>query len=73
MEWRPKVLAIVDAGVNRLGLAVLGPAQNLDLYSKTWHNNGGSAEEWQHDKHHQLPEGYTHTTLVVQSRATCNL
>jgi hypothetical protein len=53
------VLAVVDAGVNRLGLAVLGPARNLDLYSKTWQNNGGSAEEWQHDEHHHLPKGYT--------------
>ena len=26
MEWRPKVLVIVDVGVNRLGLVVLGPA-----------------------------------------------
>lgn len=41
-------------------MAVLGPAQNLDLYSKTWQNNGGSVEEWQHEKHHQLPEGYPH-------------
>jgi hypothetical protein len=46
MEWHPKVLGVVDAGVNRLGLAVLAPARNLYLYSKTWQNNGGSSEEW---------------------------
>ena len=38
MEWHPKVLAVVDVGVNRLVLAVLGPARNLDLYSETWKN-----------------------------------
>ena len=46
MEWHPEALAIVDVGVNRVGLVVLGPAWNLYIYSKTWQNNGGSADEW---------------------------
>ena len=58
-------LAVVDAGVNRLGIIGLGYVGNLNLHSKTWENNGGSTEEWQHDKHHTLPEGYKLNTATL--------
>jgi hypothetical protein len=60
-------LAVVDAGVNRLGIIGLGYVGNLDLHSKTWETNGGSTEEWRHDKHHTLPEGYKHCHIIGAS------
>ncbi|CAN6351992.1 unnamed protein product [Urochloa humidicola] len=42
-------VAIVEAGEGRLGLLTLGDS-TIDLYFKTWRNNGVGAEGWQHDK-----------------------
>ncbi|KAL6622625.1 hypothetical protein ACP70R_032504 [Stipagrostis hirtigluma subsp. patula] len=50
-------LAIVDAGEGMLGLLVqLGPyGCALNLYCKTWRNNGVGTEEWRHAKIIPLP------------------
>ncbi|XP_062204215.1 uncharacterized protein LOC133906358 [Phragmites australis] len=45
---------IVEAGEGRIGLFVLGDRE-LDLYSKTWRDNGVGAKEWRHDNVIPLP------------------